>query len=136
MVKEREVVTTAPEQPRDTETQRRDLMINSIREQLQKPGAGEKREMGFIEKSECTTKGAFFFIKAGGQVLKLSVDQNKQPHMGAYTRDVENVQMGYGMKPLEIPVVFVYRPAENPKSKTAGELLSLEFVPKRFTLAD
>jgi tetratricopeptide (TPR) repeat protein len=130
-----EVITAGSQPPPDLDSQRREMMMNSIREQLRKPGTGETREFGFVEKSECNTKGAFFFIKtASGQLLKLSLDQNKQPQMGVYTREMENVQVGCGMKALDIPVVVVFKTTADSKSKTNGELISMEFVPKSFEL--
>lgn len=116
----------------DFADQRRKAMMDAIRERIRKPGEGERREMGFIERSECTNKAAFMYIKTGAQVLKLIYPQGLV--IGAYTPEIENVQLGCGMKSVEIPAVFVYRPAADPKSKAGGELISLEFVPKSFTL--
>jgi tetratricopeptide (TPR) repeat protein len=125
--------TPAAAQPEpDLEKQRREAIMNAVRENLRKPAEGEKREMGFIEKSECTTKGSFFFFKTPSQVLKLSADPNKQPVIRSFTRDSENLEIGCGMKPVEIPVVFVYKPTTDGKAKSVGEILSIEFVPKSF----
>ena len=103
-----------------------------MRERLRKPADGEKREMGLIERSECTNKAAFMYIKVDTQILKLVYPQTLV--MGAYTPEVENIQLGCGMKSIDIPVVFVFRPTSDAKSKTAGDLVSLEFVPKSFSL--
>ena len=40
------------------------------------------------------------------------------------------------MKTVEIPVVSTCKPAADPKSKTSGDLVALEFVPKSFVLED
>ena len=117
----------------DLAEQRRQAMYDAIRDRLRKPGDGEKRETGFIERSECTNRGAFMHIKTGSEVLKLVFPQGLV--MGAYTPDIQGVQLGCGMKALpDIPVVFVYKSVADAKAKAAGELVSLEFVPKSFTL--
>jgi len=38
------------------------------------------------------------------------------------------------MKSVEVPIVFIYKSAADSKRKVAGELVSIEFVPKTFTL--
>lgn len=123
-----------PQQTGDLEAARRKMMLDSIKQNLRVPAAGEKREMGFIEKSECSGKGAFFFFKVGAQVLRLSVNQTRQPENRAYTRDVEGLQIGCGMKAVDIAVIFTYTPSKDAKAKTAGELVAMEFVPKGFVL--
>lgn len=123
---------TAPS--RDYESERRSMMMASIKGALRKPSASEVQVMGFIEKSECSTKGAFFFLRSGDQILKLSTDSSKQPDLKAFTPDTENLQIGCGMKAVEIPVVFTYKPDARGKNKSQGQLLALEFVPKSFVL--
>ena len=108
------------------------MMLDDIRERIRKPVGSERREMGFIEKSECTNKGMFIHVKVGAQILKLAYPQGMV--MGAYTPDIQGVQLGCGMKTLDIPVVVTFKPAAEAKAKVAGELVSLEFVPKSFTL--
>ena len=113
---------------------RRSIMLTAIRQNLRKPAAGEKQEMGFIERSECSNKGTFVFMKVGANILKLANSTPQTLLMRAYTPDVADLQLGCGMKQVDIPVVFVYRENADPKAKSVGDLVSLEFVPKTFTL--
>jgi tetratricopeptide (TPR) repeat protein len=124
--------TGTPHAKGDLAEQRRKAMTDAIRERLRKPGDGERREIGYIDRSECTSKSAFMYLRTGGQTLKFAYSPTLVT--GAYTPDIEGVQFGCGMKSLDIPVVFVFKPTTDAKSKTAGELVSLEFVPKSFTL--
>ena len=112
--------------------ERRNAMMRAIRDRIRKPGEGEKREMGFIERSECNKNGMFFHIKTGAQVLKLAASQSM--FLGGYTPDIEHMQIGCTMKAVDVPIVFVYKPATDLKAKAAGDLVSVEFVPKTFTL--
>ena len=76
----------------------------------------------------------FFYVKAGPQVLRLSKAATPALILVGFTPDIENLQVGCGMKQVEIPVVFTFKESTDPKAKVAGELISLEFVPKSFTL--
>ncbi len=121
--------------PGNVEDGRRAAMMEGIRNAVQKPGEGQKREMGFLEKIECTNKAIFFHLRAGSQIFKLSSTQGQPPKIGLYTPDLQGVQFGCGIKPIEFPVVFVYNDKPDSKAKTAGDIVSLEFVPMSFTLA-
>ncbi len=118
----------------DFEAERRNAMMTHIRETLRKPKAGEKQEMAFIEKSECSNRGMFFHFKTSTQILKLANPAANKLEMRAFTPDVEHLQMGCGMKAVEIPVVITYTDVPDKKSKANGELIALEFVPKSFVL--
>ena len=123
-----------PQQSSDTEAARRKMILDAIKQNLRPTAANEKREMGFIERSECGNKGMYFFLKTATQSLRLSVNPSRQPETRAYTRDIEGLQFGCGMKAVEVPVLFTFTPGNDAKAKTAGELVALEFVPKGFVL--
>ncbi len=101
---------------------------------MQPPLAGEKREFGFIEKVECSNKGMFFFFKTETQTLKLASSSPQAIQMQAFTKEVEQLQFGCSLKQVDIPVVFTYKQESNPKAKSNGELIAMEFVPKSFIL--
>lgn len=98
-------------------------MMRQIKESLRKPLPGEKREMAFIEKSECSNKGLFFYFKIQTAVLKLSNPTPQTLQMKAFMPDTENMQIGCGMKAVEIPVIITYKEIPDKKSKTSGELV-------------
>lgn len=118
----------------DFEAERRNAMMAHIKENLRKPAVGEKQEMAFIEKSECSNKGMFFYFKTPTQILKLANPAANKLEMRAFTPDVEHLQIGCGMKAVEIPVVITFTQVPDKKSKANGELIALEFVPKSFVL--
>ena len=113
--------------------QRRNMMMQAIREGLRKPAGGETQDLGYIERAECTKDGMYFFIKTNTQTLRLARPAQAL-NLRAFTPDVESLQLGCGMKAVEVPIVFIYKNAAEPKRKVAGELVSIEFVPKTFTL--
>jgi hypothetical protein len=121
--------------PQDLDEQRRKAVLDQIRLSLRQTAPGEVRVMGFIDKSECGPKGAFFFIRSGQQVLKLNASQDvTRPEMKAFTPEIENLQIGCGMKAVDIPVLATYRDGFDKKTKANGILVALEFVPKSFVL--
>ena len=121
-------------QDQDVEAMRRDFMMKQIKESLRQPQAGEKREIGYLDKIECTAKGNFFYMRTAAQTLKLLSTGKDSPFLKSYTNDLEGVQFGCQLKALDSPAVFVYKDSPNSKLKSAGEIVSLEFVPKSFTL--
>ncbi len=118
----------------DFEAQRRAAMMRQIKDRMRQPSAGEKHELGFIEKVECNGKKIFFYLKTQTETLKLTAASFEAIKMQAFTPDVEGVQFGCNLKQLDVPVVFTYKQNSDPKAKSGGEIVALEFVPKSFIL--
>jgi thioredoxin-like negative regulator of GroEL len=125
-----------PPQSENVDDPLRSLMMRAIKEAMRKPLSDEKRSLGFIEKSECGSKGMFFYFKTDAQILKLTNSGGQSLYIRGFTPEIEGLQFGCNMKPSEIPVVFTYKPVDDPKSKTAGDLVAIEFVPKSFVLEE
>ncbi|MGI8638921.1 MAG: tetratricopeptide repeat protein [Pyrinomonadaceae bacterium] len=123
-----------PVKNEDFDAQRRGAMMQAIKNAMRQPLAGEKRELGFIDKVECTNKGMFFYIKTQAQTLKLAAASPQAIQIRAFTPEVEQVQFGCGLKQVDVPVVFTYKEVLDTKAKSGGELIALEFVPKSFIL--
>jgi tetratricopeptide (TPR) repeat protein len=118
----------------DMEKMRRDAIIRSIQQALPQPGEGEKREMGYLDKVECTSKAMFFHLRTSGGTLKLlNATPNTLP-IRIFTPDLEGARFGCGMSPVEFPAVVVYKAVPDPKAKSAGTVISVDFVPKSFVL--
>ena len=114
--------------------ERRRAITEAIRDALRKPAAGERREIGFIERNECTDELVFVHIRTAAQLFKLANASPETMFMRSFSADTQNLQMGCGTRAINLPVVFVFKVNPNPKNETAGDLVSLEFVPKGFTL--
>ena len=109
-------------------------MMQNIRDNLRQPATNEKRDMGFLDKIECTNKGAFFYMRTASQTLKLLNSDPKNLTIRIFTSDLEGVQFGCNARIADVPAVFVYIDKPDSKAKTAGEIVGLDFVPKTFTL--
>ncbi len=130
--------TTRPPTPptqADIEKRRSEMIMKSISDAIRKPADGEKRDMGFLEKIECTDKNSYFYIRTPNGIIKLLNPAVKPPNIVVYAPDLGGVRFGCGTKAIEFPAVFVYSDKPDKKAKTAGDMISIEFVPKSFILA-
>ena len=118
----------------DLEAQRRAAMMKSIADGIKKPAAGQKRAIGYLDRIECTSKAAFFHIRTGNVTLRLMTANPGNVAITLFVQDLNGVQFGCSLTPIEFPVVFVYSDMPDPKKKVAGEIISLDFVPKSFVL--
>jgi Protein of unknown function (DUF1570) len=109
------------------EKSRNEAMMQSVREALRKPQDGEKREIGILEKIECSGNKIFFFAKIDAKSLKLSAKSPQDVKIAAFTPEAGGMQIGCGVKFPAIPAIITYREKE-------GEIKAVEFVPKSFKL--
>jgi len=129
--------TSAPRQAPptvDRETIQRAAMLQAMRNALNVPRTGEKREMGFLDRIECTKKGIYFHIRTTTQTLRLLNSSPESLPIRLFTPDLQGLEFGCTLKPVEFPSVFIYTDKPDPKAKTAGEIVSIDFVPKTFVL--
>lgn len=126
--------TPNPTEMPDFEAQRRDMMMESLKKAMRVPQSGEKREIGFLEKIECTSKGTFFHLKSATTTYKFRQSSPQSPELKAFTSEMEQVQFGCNLQRVDVPVVFTYKEELKGKDKTNGEIIALEFVPRSFKL--
>jgi hypothetical protein len=112
----------------------RESMVQYIRSNIREPGAGEKRELAFLQKIECTNKGVFFNMKTSTSLLRLLNSDPRSLAIKVYAPDLGGVQFECNSSVLDFPAVVIYTDKPDSKLKTAGTILSLDFVPKNFTL--
>ncbi len=122
--------TPDPSADQNREQQRREAMLEGVKQALRTPLEGEKRGLGIVEKIECGNNSITFLAKIDGQPLKLKAKSPQDVKMVAFTPDAQGLQFGCGVKLPPIPVVITYRP----KDKDGGEAIALEFVPKSLKL--
>ncbi len=124
--------TTVENDSNNFEGQRKEAMLNAIRQALRQPQEGETRLEGTIEKIECDKNGMFFFMKTGTQTIKLKSTNALQ--IRGFTSDIEQVQFGCGLKGFDAPTIFIFKESVDKKTKSNGEIISIEVVPKSFKL--
>lgn len=125
------IISESPKQE-DFETRRREMMIESIKNSLRQPQAGETRQTGTLEKIECDKNGQYFVFKVGTQLVKLKSPQGLQ--IKTFVPDVGGMAFECGMGQFNANAVITYKPPTDKKPKHNGDLVALEFVPNSFKL--
>ncbi|MEQ1606868.1 MAG: tetratricopeptide repeat protein [Pyrinomonadaceae bacterium] len=114
------------------EANRSVIAAREINNALMKPAEGQKREMGFLDKIECTDRGNVYHLRVGTEVRKLISYSPRALRIYVFAPDLGDTPLVCGIKPVEFPAVFVYKP--NADGKAGGEIVSIEFVPKSLVL--
>jgi len=134
LAKAQEIIVVDEESQADIERQRKEAMLSAIGEALRQPQEGDRREIGIVEKIECSGQNVFFYIKTGTQTLKLKAASPQNVRFAAFTPEVGQMQIGCGVKMPVVPAVITYRPNTDAKAKQNGEIIAVEFVPQSFKL--
>ncbi|MCS7079160.1 MAG: tetratricopeptide repeat protein [Chloracidobacterium sp.] len=111
-------ISPAGHQPKDT--------VTPIIPYLQRR-PGTQRIEGFIERFACVQGRAFAYVRTDAGLIKLLLDFTKA-ELVAHTDDVGDV-IGCDSK-IPNPVIVMYRPTTQPVADEAGEVVSLEFLPR------
>jgi tetratricopeptide (TPR) repeat protein len=106
-------------------------MLEGINQILRKPKSDEKRVLGYLSKIECVSKGIEYSIKVDNQLLKLESEDFNSLFLMSYAQDMPSGEFGCGTLKKEMFAVITFRPTANAKTK-AGDIISIEFVPKNF----
>lgn len=118
----------------DIEKAQRDAMMVAMRSSLPQPAAGEKQEIGYLDRIECTSKGIYFHLRTATTTLRLLNANPSSLRILVATPDLSGMAFGCTLKPVEFPAVFTYADKPDAKAKTAGTITSLSFMPRSFTL--
>ncbi len=118
----------------DFEQQRREAMMQQIRNAMRKPQTGEKQVLGTVAKIECLKNKIVFHIMAGSQLLKFRALNTADIKISVFSAEAGGLQMGCNTNVPQIPAVITYTPDSDPKAKENGLLMSVEFVPRSFKL--
>jgi tetratricopeptide (TPR) repeat protein len=123
------------EEKANSEKQRRETLLNSIKESLRKPLDGEVRVLGTLEKVECKDNKIYFVGKSDSQILRLRLNSPKDLKMASFTNEASGLQIGCGKSFPNVLAVITYRPTSKTSLVSADdELVMIEFVPKDFKL--
>lgn len=129
-----EDVPSAPDSEGTMSEQQEAAILRGLKSSLRQPMSNETRSLGKIEKVECGDKGILFYLTAANKTYKLFAASPQSIQITAFTPDASKIAFGCGMKNVDIPVVFTFAAGIDLKSNADGSLVSLEFVPEKFTL--
>lgn len=119
----------------DFEKQRREMMIEGLRNALRQPLPGEVRLVGTIDKVECS--GSTMSAIIGGAPsgpMKVKIGSPSELKLVVYVQDAGDIQFGCGASLPNVKAVITYLPSTEKKPKYVGDLKSVELVPQSFTL--
>ncbi|MEA2173566.1 MAG: hypothetical protein QOD00_1158 [Blastocatellia bacterium] len=119
----------ASSQPHDEKAE----LQSALQRVLRKPGAGEDHARALLLNIDCGPKGIVFNFKAGERALNLRTDNFTHLTFISYTTEIAG-DISCGARQPANNVVVTYRPAKDPRTKTDGEIIAIEFVPKDFEL--
>lgn len=112
--------------------QLKNVQMESLKNSLRKPAAGEIRSFGIAKSIECFKNDTIFRVEIGGKELKLKTNSPEKLDIKMFTSDMAGTQFGCGMKLPPVDVIITYRPSDS--GKYQGEIIALEFVPSKFDL--
>ena len=104
-----------------------------LREALRKPAPDEQQIQGTLLRLECDAKGIWFVVQTGDRLIKLRTSKFEGVQITAFSSDA-GTEITCGPRNPQNAVVICYVPTTDPKAKYAGDLRSVEFVPRDFVL--
>ena len=127
-----EEVSEIPLSDEEITKRREKAMLESLNATLRKPQSNEKRLLGFVTKIDCQPKQIIFSIKSDKQMLLLRSDTFDSLTLISFESELVDSEFGCGVLKKENLAVITFRPNADTKSKVAGEIIAVEFVPKNF----
>nr|MBA2620296.1 tetratricopeptide repeat protein [Acidobacteriota bacterium] len=130
--------TEKPPSEEELARRREKLKLESLNAALRKLDAGERRILGFLTKINCTPKGITYLFKTDGNEMTFTSKDFNSLILISYEENMANTQIGCGQLKRESFVVLTFRQAAGAAAaaKSAGEIVSLEFMPADFKLLD
>lgn len=112
----------------------REAVNEGLNRALRRPGAGEKRFLGYITKIECAGARVEFSIKTADQMLKFTARDFDSLFLMSFSPDSADTEIGCGVIKKDVFAVVTYLPASNTKTGSTGEIVAIEFMPEGFKL--
>lgn len=111
-------------------------MLESLNTVLRRPAPDEKRVLGTVVGIDCRQNQVNFTVKINNDFIKLSADSFESLNLMTFNYGQTKTEIGCGTLNKENSAVIIYRKSADSKSEISGEILSIEFVPKEFTLSE
>lgn len=128
----REEITDEPLSDEEIARRREKAMMESLNETLRKLKKGEERLLGYVKKIDCQPKQIVYTVKAGNQIYLLKGASFDSLTLISFEPTLVDAEIGCGEIKKENLSVITFRAAPDERSKIAGEIVSIEFVPKNF----
>jgi tetratricopeptide (TPR) repeat protein len=127
-----DLISEKPLSDEEIARRREKAMLESLNETLRRPRPGEKRLLGYVTNIECQPRQTIFSVKADGRNLQLRSDSLETLKLISFESALVNTDLGCGTIAGESLSVITFRQTPDANAKVAGEIVSIEFVPKNF----
>ena len=127
----REIVSDQPLSEEEIRALNEKAMLEGINATLRRLKADEKRVLGYLTRIECGKQGIEYSVRVENEILKLKSENFDSLLLMSFSAETDS-EIGCGTIKNEAFAVISYRPSANANAKSAGEILSIEFVPKNF----
>ena len=127
-----EIVTDKPLTDEEIARLNEEAMLEAINQTLRKPKTDETRGLGFITKIECGAKGIEYWARIDDRLLQFTSETFDSLFLMSFDGKLSNDEFGCGTVKKDMYAVITYRPTDAAKTRTAGEIVAVEFVPKNF----
>jgi tetratricopeptide (TPR) repeat protein len=111
-----------------------DRRINNLNLILERPKAGEKQIVGYIDRVSCTNDGIDYGIRTAGGRLGFTSKDFGDLRLSVLTEGQNAYKIDCGASFEKQLTVLTYRPTSGTKTKAAGQLTAITFVPDYFRL--
>ncbi len=111
-----------------------DNQILAINRQVHKNADGNRQILGFTQKIECIAGGVRYTVKTDDGTLMLKSRDFQSLKLMAMTEESYSVSVGCDTDIKSYKTVFLYKPQQDPRMKTSGNLFGMIFVPDFFVL--
>jgi len=120
--------------PTEEETARQNefLRMRALNEVVRKPGAGEQRVLGSVQKIDCKRRPLAYSIKTATDGFTVTSKDFNNLFLRAHDAAAMKVSVGCDANLGSFNALITFKPAEGPKNLVRGELVALEFVPSDF----
>ncbi|HEX8494944.1 MAG TPA: FimV/HubP family polar landmark protein [Pyrinomonadaceae bacterium] len=96
---------------------------------LRQPRPGEEQVRGTLVNIDCSGTNIVLTIRVGERLLKLESEGLEDIEFTTYSPDI-NGDVTCGTRKPENPVIVIYRPSKNARTKLDGQVLAVSFVTK------
>lgn len=111
-------------------------MRESLNAVLRRPSSDEKRILGRIVGIDCRQNQIDFTVDSSDKRLKFSAASFEELYLMTFYAGMTKNEIGCGNLNKDNSAVIIYRKPAVFKPDTAGEIISIEFVPKDFQLPE
>jgi Tfp pilus assembly protein PilF len=127
------IVSEKPLTEAELARQEAEAQSQSLLGALRKPREGEQRVLGSLSKIECSRDLLTFSFKTDSKTMQLWSKDFQAVELMSFVPTAE-VELGCSKVIEEAVTVVTYVPDKDPKSRTTGRLIAIEWVPKDFKL--